>query len=181
MRNVREASEKILALRGLLSGDVVAILSSVEEPGRLADLVASNLRLGMAESQEILEEGDPVGRLTLVHGYLGKELEVSNLQARIQSEAQEEMSKSQREYYLREQLRAIRRELGDAEERHQELSELKGHLGQNWTPGRGEKRIFKAVKQAGDDATGGGRGHHRANLSGLDRGPALVQNQPRQT
>jgi ATP-dependent Lon protease len=147
MRNVREASEKILALRGLLSGDVVAILSSVEEPGRLADLVASNLRLGMAESQEILEEGDPVGRLTLVHGYLGKELEVSNLQARIQSEAQEEMSKSQREYYLREQLRAIRRELGDAEERHQELAELKVTLDKIGLPAEVKKESLKQLSR----------------------------------
>ena len=147
MRNVREASEKILALRGLLSGDVVAILSSVEEPGRLADLVASNLRLGMAESQEILEEDDPVGRLNLVHGHLGKELEVSNLQARIQSEAQEEMSKSQREYYLREQLRAIRRELGDAEERHQELADLKVTLEKIGLPEEVKKEAFKQLSR----------------------------------
>ncbi len=147
MRNVREASEKILALRGLLSGDVVAILSSVEEPGRLADLVASNLRLGMAESQEILEEDDPVGRLTLVHGHLGKELEVSNLQARIQSEAQEEMSKSQREYYLREQLRAIRRELGDAEDRQQELADLKIALDKKRLPAEVKKESFKQLSR----------------------------------
>lgn len=147
MRNVREASEKILALRGLLSGDVVAILNSVEEPGRLADLVASNLRLGMSESQEILEEGDPVSRLGLVHGHLGKELEVSNLQARIQSEAQEEMSKSQREYYLREQLRAIRRELGDAEERHQELADLRVTLEKKGLPAEVKQEALKQLSR----------------------------------
>ncbi len=147
MRNVREASEKILALRGLLSGDVMAILGSVEEPGRLADLVASNLRLGMAESQEILEEADPVARLTLVHAHLGKELEVSNLQARIQSEAQEEMSKSQREYYLREQLRAIRRELGDAEERHQELAELRATLEKMAAPAAVKEEALKQLSR----------------------------------
>jgi ATP-dependent Lon protease len=146
MRNVREASEKILSLRGLLSGDVMAILGSVEEPGRLADLVASNLRLGITESQEILEASDPVERLGLVHGHLGKELEVSNLQARIQSEAQEEMSKSQREYYLREQLRAIRRELGDAEERQQELSELRDRLHELKLP---DEVRAEALKQLG--------------------------------
>ncbi|MCA1989199.1 MAG: endopeptidase La [Desulfarculus sp.] len=128
MRSVREASEKILSLRGLLSGDVVAILNSVEGPGRLADLVASNLRLKIAEAQDILEETDPVARLKKVHDHLGKELEVSTMQARIQSEAKEEMTKSQREYYLREQLRAIRRELGDAEDRHQELMDLREAL-----------------------------------------------------
>ncbi|MCB2186136.1 MAG: endopeptidase La [Deltaproteobacteria bacterium] len=130
MRNVREASEKILSLRGLLSSDVVAILNSVEESGRLADMVASNLRLKLAQAQEILEELDPVERLKRVHDYLGKELEVSTIQAKIQSDAQEEMTKSQREYYLREQLRAIRRELGDAEERLQEILDLRESLEQ---------------------------------------------------
>ena len=128
MRDVREASEKILSLRGLLSSDVLAILTSVEDPGRLADLVASNLRLKITDAQEILEEMDPVARLAKVHAHLGKELEVTTLQANIQSQAQEEMSKSQREYYLREQIRAIRRELGDGEERHQELAELRRRL-----------------------------------------------------
>ena len=128
MRNVREASEKILALRGLLSGDVMSILDSVEDPGRLADLVASNLRLKIPEAQEILESDDAINRLELVHTQLSKELEVSTMQAKIQSEAQEEMSKSQREYYLREQIRAIRRELGDAEDRSQELSSLREQI-----------------------------------------------------
>ncbi len=128
MRNVRESSEKILSLRGLLSSDVVAILNSVETPGRLADMVASNLRLRIDNAQEILEELDTMKRLQLVHGHLGKELEVSTIQAQIQSEAQEEISKTQREYYLREQIRAIRRELGDGEDRAAELFELRQQI-----------------------------------------------------
>jgi ATP-dependent Lon protease len=124
MRNVREQSEKILSLKGLLSQDVIAILNSVEEPGLLADLVASNLRLKIDEFQRLLELVDPLERLEKVYEHLGKELEVSTVQARIQSEAKEEMSKSQREYFLREQMQAIRRELGGAtsairSERHQ--------------------------------------------------------------
>ena len=118
MRNVREQSEKILSLKGLLSQDVIAILNSVEEPGLLADLVASNLRLKIDEFQRLLEIIDPFERLQKVYEHLGKELEVSTVQARIQSEAKEEMSKSQREYFLREQMQAIRRELGEYDERH---------------------------------------------------------------
>ncbi len=144
MRNVREASEKILALRGLLSGDVMSILDSVEDPGRLADLVASNLRLKIPEAQEILESDDAVARLELVHTQLSKELEVSTMQAKIQSEAQEEMSKSQREYYLREQIRAIRRELGDAEDRSQELMTLREQLMKKPLP---EEVSAEALKQ----------------------------------
>ncbi len=145
MRNVREASEKILALRGLLSGDVLAILNSVEEPGRLADMVASNLRLKTVDSQQILEQTDPVARLGLVHGHLGKELEVSTMQAKIQSEAKEEMSKSQRDYFLREQLRAIRRELGDAEDRHQELIDLRLALENKKLPAEALKEAMKQL------------------------------------
>ncbi|RJX30479.1 MAG: endopeptidase La [Desulfarculus sp.] len=146
MRSVREASEKILGLRGMLSSDVLAILSSVDEPGRLADLVASNLRLETKAAQAILNELDPLERLRKVHEHLGTELEVSTIQARIQSEAQEEMSKTQREYYLREQLRAIRRELGDADERHRELSRLRQSLSEQGLPA--EVRA-EALKQLG--------------------------------
>ena len=105
MRNVREQSEKILSLRGILSSDVVSILESVEDPGRLADLVASNLRLKIEETQSVLETLEPVERLGLVNEYLNKELKVSTMQAKIQNEAREEMDRSQREYFLREQLR----------------------------------------------------------------------------
>ncbi|MEW5913653.1 MAG: endopeptidase La [Thermodesulfobacteriota bacterium] len=146
MRSVREASEKILGLRGMLSSDVLAILGSVDEPGRLADLVASNLRLETKAAQAILEEAEPLERLRKVHEHLGTELEVSTIQARIQSEAQEEMTKTQREYYLREQLRAIRRELGDGDERHRELSRLRQSLSEQGLPA--EVRA-EALKQLG--------------------------------
>ena len=128
MRTVREQSEKILSLKGLLSQDVIAILNSVEEPGLLADLVASNLRLKIDEFQSLLEITDPFERLQKVYEHLGKELEVSTVQARIQSEAKEEMSKSQREYYLREQMQAIRRELGEYDERTQEVTEYQTRI-----------------------------------------------------
>ena len=146
MRNVREASEEILRLRGLESAEVVAILNSVEDPGRLADMVASNLRLKVSQAQQVLETLDPVERLKLLNTLLSQELEVSAIQAKIQSEAQEEMSRSQREYFLREQLRAIRRELGDADERHQELMELRKSLEEMKLP---EQVRVEALKQLG--------------------------------
>ena len=144
LRTVREASENILSLRGLLSSDVEAILNSVAEPGRLADMVAGNLRLKISEAQEILEELDPVTRLYMVNGYLSRELEVASMQARIESEAKEEMSKSQRDYYLREQLKALRRELGDGEDRQQELDELRAALEAKKLP---EACHIEAMKQ----------------------------------
>jgi ATP-dependent Lon protease len=120
IRSSKEMAEKILSLKGLLSQEVVSLLESIQEPGRLADLVASNLRLRLRDSQRILEAAEPVERLKLVHGFLARELEVTSVVSRIQSAAKEEMGRGQREYYLREQLKAIRRELGEADERAEE-------------------------------------------------------------
>jgi ATP-dependent Lon protease len=120
MRNVCEQSEKILEFRGELTGEVSAIFHSIDEPTRLADLVASNLKLKTEEAQGLLEVNDPVQKLHRVHELLNKELEVSAMQAKIQSHAREEISKTQREYFLREQMRAIHKELGDVDERAQE-------------------------------------------------------------
>ena len=125
MRNVRDYSEKILALRGELTGDVGSILESIDDPGKLADLVASNLRLKTDEAQQIIELIDPVARLHRVHDLLSREVELSAMQAKIQSEVKDEISKNQRDYFLREQMRAIHKELGELDEKSQELEEYK--------------------------------------------------------
>ncbi|TFG93913.1 MAG: endopeptidase La, partial [Calditrichales bacterium] len=125
MRNVIEHSEKILALRGELTNDVGAILQSIDDPGKLADLVASNLKLKVDESQQLLELIDPVERLRQVNNLLSREVELSSMQAKIQSEVKDEISKSQRDYFLREQVRAIHKELGDQDERFQELDDYR--------------------------------------------------------
>lgn len=147
MRNVREQSEKILSIKGILSSDVVSILESIEDPGRLADLVASNLRLKIEEAQSALETLEPVERLGLVNELLTKELKVSTMQAKIQSEAREEMDKSQREYFLREQLRAIKRELGDADERAEEAAEFRDKIARARMPGEAEREANKQLNR----------------------------------
>jgi ATP-dependent Lon protease len=123
MRNVREQSEKILALRGEINPDIISILQNVDDPGKLADLVASNLRLKIEDSQSLLEILEPVARLKRINDLLSRELELSAMQAKIQSEVKDEISKSQRDYYLREQVRAIYRELGEHDERSTEIDE----------------------------------------------------------
>ncbi|MEE4165513.1 MAG: endopeptidase La [Desulfocapsaceae bacterium] len=143
MRTVRDQTEKIMSLRGILSADLMMIINNIEDPGRLADLVGSNLRLKIAESQSILEEVNPVRRLHLVSTLLSKELEVSTVQAKIQNEAKEEMSKSQREYILREQLHALQKELGDTDERTQEIEELEKKIKKTKMP----KVIRKETKK----------------------------------
>ena len=125
MKNVRENSEKILALRGELSGEIGTILDGIDQPGKLADLVASNLKLKIEESQMLLEISDPVERLRKVNDLLSHELELSAMQAKIQSEVKNEIAKSQRDYFLREQVRVIHRELGEADERTREVEDYR--------------------------------------------------------
>ena len=147
MRTVREQTEKVMSLRGILSSDLVMIMNNIEEPGRLADLVGSNLRLKIPEAQSVLESFDSVERLNLVAEYLNKELEVSTMQAKIQTEAKEEMSRSQREYYLREQLQALKKELGDVDERAQEIEELRVKIVKARMPPHAKKEAEKQLKR----------------------------------
>jgi len=125
MRASREQSEKIMQLRGISSPDITAVLGSVEEPGRLADLIASNLRVKVEEAQAILECEEPVKRLELVNEQLAKEVEVAAMQAKIQSMAKEGMDKAQKDFFLREQMKAIRRELGETGEESEEADQLR--------------------------------------------------------
>lgn len=147
IRNVREQSEKILQIKGTLSPDVVTILESIDDPGRLADLVASNMRLKIEECQAALETLEPVERLRLVNELLNKELKVSTMQAKIQSEAREEMDRSQREYFLREQMRAIKRELGDADDRAQEAADFREKITRARLPQDAEREANKQLSR----------------------------------
>ncbi|MDA8159695.1 MAG: endopeptidase La [Desulfobacteraceae bacterium] len=147
MRTARENTEKILSLKGITSSDLMVILNNIEEPGRLADLVVSNLRLKTAESQSVLETFDPVERLKKVSEFLRKELEVSTLQAQIESVAREEMGKSQREYYLREQMHALKKELGDDDDRSAEIDELKARIKKKRMPPPAREEAEKQLKR----------------------------------
>ncbi|MEW6658344.1 MAG: endopeptidase La [Thermodesulfobacteriota bacterium] len=147
MRNAREMSEKILTLKGIMSPDLLAILDSIEDPGHLADLVAANLRLKIDEAQAVLEEMDPIRSLIKVNDFLRKELEVSAIQAKIQNQAREEMDRTQREYYLREQLRAIKKELGDIDEQSQELEEYRLKISRARMPKGAEEEALKQLSR----------------------------------
>jgi len=147
MRAAREQSEKILSLRGMASADIMAVLNSVNEPGRLADLVASNLRMRVEEAQRLLECEDPVERLRLVNDQLVKEAEVAAMQAKIQNMAKEGMDKAQKDFFLREQLKAIRRELGEGAEESDDLDELKEALDKAGMPKDVKKEADKQLKR----------------------------------
>ncbi len=147
IRSVKETAEKVFALRGQLNPDLTSLIDSLEEPGRLADIVATHLRLKMSEAQELLETFDPVERLKRLHHFLLRELEVATVKAKIQTEAQEEMSRTQREYFLREQLRAIKRELGEIDEQTQEIEELEEKIRKARMPKEVEKEALKQLRR----------------------------------
>lgn len=147
MRNVREHSEKILAFRGELTGDVGTILEEINDPGKLADLVASNLRLKIDESQQLLELIDPVDRLKKVNELLSREVQLSAMQAKIQSDVKDEISKNQRDYYLREQMRAIHKELGEQDEKSQEIQEYRKKIKRAKMAKEAEKEAAKQLKR----------------------------------
>ncbi len=125
MRNVKAALEKSANLGKPISPEVIVIATNMEEPGRLADLTASNLDLKVEGAQEILEAIDPVERLRRVHELMAKELEVLAMQQEISSQAKGEMDRSQREFFLRQQLKAIQSELGEGNELAEEIASLK--------------------------------------------------------
>ncbi len=147
MRTVREHTERILSLKGIMSSELMIILNDIDDPGRLADLVVSNLRLKTEESQSVLETVNSVDRLKLVADFLHKELEVSTMQAKIQSEAKEEMGRTQREYFLREQLQALKKELGDIDDKTQEIDELREKLTKMRMPAKVRDESLKQLKR----------------------------------
>jgi ATP-dependent Lon protease len=147
MRNVREYSEKILNLRGEYTNEVGTILNGIEDPGRLADLVASNLRLKIEEAQAVLEVIDPIERLKKVNDLLFREVELSSMQAKIQSDVKDEISKSQKDYFLREQVRAIHKELGEPDERSQEIEEYKAKIKRAKMPESAKEEADKQLRR----------------------------------
>lgn len=145
MRNIREQLERIVSYGKLLSPELMFILETVDDPGRLADLVASNLDLSIEKAQGILEILDPIERLKVLGELLGKEVQVLTMQAKIQSQAREEMTKTQKEYFLREQIRAIRSELGEVDERAEEFKGLRQKIKKAKMPKEVEKEARREL------------------------------------
>jgi len=147
MRNVKGALEKSANLGKPLSPEVIVIATNMEEPGRLADLTASNLDLKVEGAQEILEAVDPVERLRRVHELMAKELEVLAMQQEISSQAKGEMDRSQREFFLRQQLKAIQQELGEGNELAEEIAALKEKAGKAKMPKPVQDEVERQLKK----------------------------------
>jgi ATP-dependent Lon protease len=124
-RNVLTQFKKMVSLAPYLPNEMFIAAMNIGEPNNLADFIASNINIEMEEKQELLETLNVKDRLEKLTLFLNKEIEILEIGSRIQSEVQTEMSKSQREYFLREQLKAIQKELGEVDERALEISEFR--------------------------------------------------------
>ena len=134
IRTVKQTLEKAVALGKNLPQEVLVIASNLDNPGRLADLVASNLDLKPPQMQEVLEITNPLARLRKVNELLMRELDLLEIQQKITMEARGEMDKSQREYYLRQQLKAIQQELGEGNELAEEIQVFREKLAKLTVP-----------------------------------------------
>ncbi|MDD5009269.1 MAG: endopeptidase La, partial [Syntrophorhabdaceae bacterium] len=121
--NLKNLYRKAIEMAPYLSSELTQIATKVESPGNLADLIASTININVTEKQEILERLDLKERLKKVTIFLNREVETLELSSKIQSHVKEGIDKTQREYYLREQLKAIQKELGDTDDRLSEVDE----------------------------------------------------------
>jgi ATP-dependent Lon protease len=147
MRTVKEQIEKIVSLGKVLIPDVMVVIENLEDPGRLADMVASNLGLKVDITQAVLEIVDPIQRLRQISEILAKEIDVLSMQQKIQAQAKGEMDKTQREYFLREQLKAIQKELGELDERAEEVAEFRKRIKDAKMPEKVLKETEKQLKR----------------------------------
>ena len=142
MRSVHNTLEDFLEIKNL-PNEIIMLTENITDPGALADLVAANLHLKVYESQELLECVDPLSRLEKVADYLHREIHLSRMQDKISSQAKEELNKTQKEYYLREQIKAIQGELGDQDEKTDEILRFREQVQQTAMPPAVEKEALK--------------------------------------
>jgi ATP-dependent Lon protease len=147
MATMRELAQKIIDLSPHIPSEASFLVRSIDNPGILADIVATNLSIGVEEKQDLLETLDARERMTKVIALLNKEIQVLELSNKIQTEVKGEMDKAQREYFLREQLKAIQKELGEFDDRQEEFEELKKSIKKARMPKEVEKIAFKELKR----------------------------------
>ena len=144
-RTVKENLEKVISSGKVLSPDILMVLEDIQDPGRLADLVASNLNLKVSEAQQVLEILDPVERLGHINQILVKELEILSHQSKIKNQ-KDDLTKNQKDFFLREQIKAMKQELNDeSADKNDEFAEIREKLAAKNLPADAEKEAFKQL------------------------------------
>ena len=147
-RNILSQFQQIVTSSPTLSDELQTIALNIDEPGRLVDFIASSLPiLTTIDKQELLETPDVLARMTRINRHLAKELEVQQLRNKIQSEVQDQVQQSQRDYYLREQLKAIQKELGEMDEGQKDIDELRQKIEAAGMPEETKKEALKELNR----------------------------------
>jgi ATP-dependent Lon protease len=147
MRNVRGSMEKAANLGKNISPEVMAIIANLDDAGRLADLSASNLELKVEDAQSVLEIADTTARLRRVNELLNKEIEVLTVQQEINTQARADIDRSQREFYLRQQMKAIQSELGEGNELAEEVQQFREKIETAKMPKPAEEEALRQLKK----------------------------------
>src|SRR5437762_2612154 len=147
MRNVRAMMEKAAGLGKNISPEVMAIIANLDDAGRLADLSASNLELKVEDAQSVLEIADTTERLRRVNELLNKEIEVLTVQQEINTQARADIDRSQREFYLRQQMKAIQTELGEGNELIEEIQQFREKIEAAKMPKPAEEEALRQLKK----------------------------------
>lgn len=147
MRTLISEFEQYVRLSKKIPPETVVSVMAIEEPGRLADVIASHLSLRIQEKQKVLEARDVAHRLELLCEMLATEMEVLELERKINIRVRKQMEKTQKEYYLREQMKAIQKELGDKDERVAEVEELKERINKAKLPKEAYEKAYKELER----------------------------------
>ena len=176
LRNIKTNFQQVVSLSPLLSDDLQTLASNIAEPGRLADFIASSLTtIATPVKQEVLETLDVRARMDALNRMLIKELEVLELGSKIQSQVQSEVGKNQREYFLREQMKAIQKELGEGDDQTKDVEELREKIDAAGMPDAVKKEALRELDRLVEDAGRRGGVHGLAHLSRLARGAAVAE------
>src|SRR5688572_8424249 len=147
VRNVRGSMDRAASLGKNISPEVLAIIANLDDAGRLADLSASNLDLKVEDAQSVLDIFEPVQRLRRVNELLNKEIEVLTVQQEINTQARGEIDRSQREFFLRQQLKAIQSELGEGNELYEEVEQYRNKILTVKMPEQAEMEALRQLKK----------------------------------
>ena len=147
VRNVRASMERATNLGKNISPEVMAIVAGLDDAGRLADLAASNLELKVEDAQSVLDIADTTARLRRVNELLNKEIEVLTVQQEINTQARADIDRSQREFFLRQQLKAIQTELGEGNELAEEIAQFREKIEASNMPKHAEEEALRQLKK----------------------------------
>src|SRR4051812_18766191 len=147
IRNVRGSMDRAASLGKNISPEVLAIIANLDDAGRLADLAASNLELKVEDAQSVLDIEDATHRLRRINELLSKEIDVLTVQQEINTQARADIDRSQREYFLRQQLKAIQSELGEGNELFEEIEQYRDKLLKAKMPSHAEEEALRQLKK----------------------------------